>query len=94
MAARKGCLNLNLKGKETMPKTIKEKQIKSKKSIHEILEGCNPKLIKKKQFPVRLNEYYLTALKLLSNPEEGISMQKIARDFIEKGIEDLLKKRK
>lgn len=36
----------------------------------------------KKQFILKLNEYYHSALQYLSNPEEGISMQKIINEII------------
>jgi len=36
----------------------------------------------KKQFILKLNEYYHSALHYLSNPEEGESMQKIVNDIL------------
>lgn len=55
------------------------------------LKGLNRRSIRKKQFPIRLNEYYTTALKILANPEEGLSMQKIVRGILEKEIDRLLR---
>lgn len=76
-----------------MKKGKKVLKINSSDNINEILNKYNKKSIKKKFFSIRINEYYLTALKLLSNPEEGISIQKIIRGFIEKGVDKLLKSR-
>ena len=36
----------------------------------------------KKQFILKLNEYYHSTLQYLSNPEEGISMQKIINEIL------------
>ena len=46
-------------------------------------EEFNKNAIKpKKQFILKLNEYYHSALHYLSNPEEGESMQKIVNDIL------------
>lgn len=58
------------------------------------LEIYNPKSIKKRVFNIRLNDYYLAALKQLAKPDEGISMQKIAREILERGLDALIAERK
>ena len=57
-------------------------------------EKFNKNAIKpKKQFILKLNEYYHSALHYLSNPEEGESMQKIVNDILipelDKKIKDI-----
>jgi hypothetical protein len=59
-----------------------------------INDGRNPRSIKRKVFNVRLNAYYLEALRSFSNPEEGTSMQKVAREILEKGLDEMLLKTK
>ena len=56
-----------------------------------VLKKYNPRAVKRKVFNVRLNEYYLQAMRQLSNPEEGVSMQKVARELLEKGLDELIK---
>ncbi len=51
----------------------------------------SPKSIKRRVFNMRLNNYYLQALEQLSHHDEGISMQQIAREILEKGLDALIK---
>lgn len=57
----------------------------------------NKRAMRKKVMNLRLNDYYATALKALSKPEEGISMQDIMYDIISSGldkkIDEILKSR-
>jgi hypothetical protein len=63
---------------------------KSKISKASFDESSNPRSIKRKVFNVRLNAYYLEALRSFSKPEEGVSMQKVAREIIEKGLDEMI----
>lgn len=51
----------------------------------------NKKAIKpKKQFILKLNEYYHSALCYFSDPETGVSMQKIVSEIVQKGLDNLI----
>ncbi|MDA0910830.1 MAG: hypothetical protein O2809_04640 [Proteobacteria bacterium] len=45
----------------------------------------------KKQFILKLNDYYHSALTHFSNPEEGVSMQKIVNDILIPALDEMIK---
>jgi hypothetical protein len=47
----------------------------------------NKRAMRKKVMNLRLNDYYATALKALSKPEEGISMQDVMYNIISSGLD-------
>ncbi|WP_192485234.1 MULTISPECIES: hypothetical protein [Cysteiniphilum] len=46
----------------------------------------------KKQFILKLNDYYHSALTHFSNPEEGVSMQKIVNDILIPALDEMIEK--
>ena len=57
-------------------------------------EKHNPRSVKRNVFNIRINTYYHEALRHFSNPEEGISMQQVARQLLQKGLDELIDKNK
>ena len=51
-------------------------------SIKDILSEYNPNDIQKKNFNLRINQYYIEALRYFSKPEEGISMQAVLQEIV------------
>ncbi|WP_395947710.1 hypothetical protein [Caedibacter taeniospiralis] len=45
----------------------------------------------KKQFILKLNDYYHSALTHFSNPEEGVSMQKIVNGILIPALDEIIK---
>lgn len=51
----------------------------------------NKKSVRKKVFNLKINDYYLEAIRYLANPEEGVSMQNIVQEILIKELDKRIK---
>ena len=59
--------------------------------IRDILSSYNPNDIKKKSFNLRINQYYIEALRYFSKPDEGVSMQAVLQEIVTKELDKRIK---
>ena len=60
-------------------------------SITDILSEYNPNDIRKKSFNLRINQYYMEALRYFSKPDEGVSMQSVLQEIVMKELDKRIK---
>ena len=71
---------------------IKNKPSEKKQNILFPWNECNKNSVRpKKQFILKINQYYHSALTYFSNPEEGLSMQKIVNEILIPGLDKKIK---